>query len=443
MRKGDRGGSNLRRARTLAYGALGLWVLWGAGSVGAQRRPEATKPGKVRPGISVLITDSLGLLAGKRVGLVTNQTGVDEKGRPTIDLLASDPRVLARQVRLVRLFSPEHGIRGTEDRPDLADGTDAGTGLPIVSLYRKTTVGPPDDALRDIDVLVVDLQDIGTRTWTYVGVMLYSMQAAARRQIPIIVCDRPNPITGMHTEGVLLDSALARTAVDTTGRRSNGFALWPMPLRHGLTMGELALFYRAALALPVTLHVMPVEHWRRRMWFDETGLPWVQPSPNLPTLTSALLYPAIVPFEATNLSVGRGTDTPFQRVAAPWLDADAVAKRCNDLELGGVRFHAERVTPTAPTDFKFGGQSLASVRVEVVDRDRLQPSRVGAALLWAIGQRHAAELTFDAARLDERLGAAATRTALLGGSDPDGVMDAAMGGALAFARRTRALLLYR
>jgi uncharacterized protein YbbC (DUF1343 family) len=445
MGKGIGIGGNLWSAAWRAYGASVIVVaaLLSASALHGQRREPTPKPGKVKPGITVLLEDSLSLLAGKRVGLITNQTGVDERGRTTIDLLATDERVTGRGARLVRLLSPEHGIRGTEDRIDLADSRDEKTGVPIVSLYRKTTEGPSSSALDSVDVLVLDLQDIGTRTWTYVGVMVYTLQAAASRQLPVIICDRPNPLTGQHVEGVLLDSALATTVLDTTGARSNGFALWPMPLRHGLTMGELARFYREALALPVALHVMPVANWRRRMWFDETGLPWVQPSPNLPTLASALLYPAIVPFEATNVSVGRGTALPFQQIAAPWLDADSVAALCNGLELTGVKFSAEQVTPRGPTDGKYDGQSLRAVRVEVLDRDRVQPSRVGAALLWAIGRRHPAEFTFDAKRLDERFGSSRARAALLAGDDPDAVMDGVLGDALAFPRRARSALLYR
>jgi uncharacterized protein YbbC (DUF1343 family) len=195
--------------------------------------------------------------------------------------------------------------------------------------------------------------------------------------------------------------------------------------------------------LPVTLHVMPVANYRRRMWFDETGLPWVQPSPNLPTPASALLYPAIVPFEGTNVSVGRGTEAPFQQIGAPWLDADSVAALCNGLELAGVRFHAERFTPRGPTDFKYDRQPLPAVRVEVIDRERAQPSRVGAALLWALGRRHPAEFTFDAKRIDERLGSTRVRQALLAGNDPDDVMDSVLGDALAFPRRVRSAMLYR
>jgi len=187
---------------------------------------------RVRPGITVLLDDSIKLVAGKRVALVTNQTGVDEQGRRSVDLLFSDPRAQRSGVRLVKLFAPEHGARGVDDREHLGDDRDEKTGIPIYSLYQSTTVGPPDSLLQDVDMLLVDLQDIGTRTWTYVGVMLYTMQAGERRGIPVVVLDRPNPLSAAVSEGALLDSAIANPAPPGSGTRTNGFALYPMPLRH-------------------------------------------------------------------------------------------------------------------------------------------------------------------------------------------------------------------
>ena len=220
-------------------------------------------------------------------------------------------------MKLVRLFSPEHGVKGTADKPNLPDETDAKTGLVVHSLYQRGTIAPPDSLLRDVDVLVVDLQDIGTRTWTYVGVMLYAMHAGARNGVPVLVLDRPNPLTGSRTEGAILDSALANPYEPTPERPGNGFALYPMPLRHGLTMGELARLFQAQLKLGTRLTVVPMRNWRREMWFNDTKLEWIRPSPNLPTLNSALLYPALVPFEASNVSVGRGTLEPFSVSARP------------------------------------------------------------------------------------------------------------------------------
>ena len=410
---------------------------------GPGRRRPLQVDSRVRPGITVLLDDSIKLVAGKRVALVTNQTGVDERGNRSIDLLYSDGRAQRAGVRLVKLFSPEHGIQGTADQTNLADGSDTKTGLPIYSLYQRTTIAPPDSLLGDVDVLVVDLQDIGTRTWTYVGVMLYSMQAGARRGIPVLVLDRPNPLSGIVTEGPVLDSALANPSYPVPGASTNGFALYPMPLRHGLTMGELARLFQAQLKLDTRLTVIPVKNLRRAMWFDDTGLPWVKPSPNMPNLSSALLYPALVPFESSNVSVGRGTSDPFQRFGAPWLKADSVAHLLQDLSLTGVQFKAEHFTPSAPSDGKYAGQRIPGVRIEIVDRERVQPSRVGAAVLWALGRVHADSLRITAGGFDLRMGSAAAREALLGGADPDGVMDRMLPAVLDFERDSRKYTLYR
>lgn len=398
---------------------------------------------KVRPGISVLLDDSIKLIAGKRVALITNQTGVDEKGRRSIDLLASDPRAARAGVKLVRLFSPEHGVQGTADKPNLADEKDLKTGLTVYSLYQRTSIAPPDSLLTDVDVLVVDLQDIGTRTWTYVGIMLYAMRAGDRHNLPVLVLDRPNPLSGTRTEGAILDSALANAEESTPSKPSNGFALYPMPLRHGLTMGELARFFQQQLKLNTRLTVVPMRNWRRQMWFDETSLPWVRPSPNLPNLTSALLYPALVPFEASNVSVGRGTDEPFQRFGAPWLRADSVAHLLEDLSLPGVRFRAERFTPVKPGDDKFGGQQIPGVRLEVTDRDLVQPARIGTAILWALARVHRADLKLTDKAFDQRLGSSRVREGILGGADPDAVMDRQLPAVVAFERDARRIHLYR
>jgi uncharacterized protein YbbC (DUF1343 family) len=346
-------------------------------------------------------------------------------------------------VRLVRLFAPEHGMQGTADRPNLADDRDAKTGLTVHSLYQRTTIAPPDSLLTDVDVLVVDLQDIGTRTWTYVGVMLYAMRAGERRNIPVVVLDRPNPLTGSRTEGAVLDSALANPNESTPLRAANGFALWPMPLRHGLTMGELARLFQSQLALKTRLTVVPMRNWRRQMWFDETGLPWIKPSPNLPNLTSALLYPALVPFEGSNVSVGRGTAEPFQRFGASWLRADTVARLLEDLSLTGVRFHAEKFTPTQPGDGKYAGRSIPGIRIEVIDRDLVQPARIGAAILWALNRMHRDSLRITPKSFDERLGATRVREAILAGGDPDAVLDRQLPLVVTFSREARRVYLYR
>jgi uncharacterized protein YbbC (DUF1343 family) len=396
---------------------------------------------RVKPGISILLGDSLELVRGKRIALLTNQTGVDEKGHSDIDVLR-DSRAKKANVQLVKLFSPEHGIRGTEDRENIANSIDSKSGLPIISLYGSQTVAPPDTSLANVDALVFDLQDIGTRTWTYVGAMVYSMRAAARANKMIIVADRPNPITGFYVEGPVLDASLANADDPTPSRPGQAYALYPMPLRHGMTMGEMALFFNDVLNIHANLKVIPMRNWRRDLWFDRTDLPWVKPSPNMPSLESAMLYPALVAFEGTNLSVGRGTPDAFQRIGAPWLNADATIRMLKDRGLHGVRFTREDFTPENPSDGKYPGQRIQGIRISVSSRNAMQPSRVGAALLWAINKTSGTALKIDNRAFDLRLGSAHVREELLRGDDPDEVIDREYKAAFAFREQTRRFLLY-
>ena len=429
--------------RTARKIGAALALLWWTAAAAAAQRPAPRKPEKIRPGISVLLEERLGLIQGRRVALVTNQTGVDEHGDSDIDRLRSDSRAKKARVQLVALFSPEHGIRGTEDRQFVESGVDARSGLVVHSLYQSQTIPPPDSLLRGVQTLIVDLQDIGTRTWTYTGLMLYSLRAAARNRIPVLVLDRPNPVTGSHAEGPLLDSVIANANDPASGAPGKAYALYPTPLRHGMTMGELALLFNARLTLGADLTVVPVRGWHRTQWFDETGLPWVRPSPNMPSLASALLYPGLVAFESSNLSVGRGTDIAFQRVGAPWLKAKEVVELLADRLMPGVKFEAEHFTPQSPTDGKYGGQSVPGVRIIVTDRERASPSRIGAALVWAILRTSPDSLRIRNAGFDDRFGAARIREALLRGEDPDSVLDREIPATIAFREAIRPFLLYR
>jgi uncharacterized protein YbbC (DUF1343 family) len=397
---------------------------------------------KVRPGITILISDSLQLIRGKRIGLLTNQTGINEKGVSDIDLLR-EKKARDAAVNLVQLFSPEHGLRGTEDRTNIASGIDAKSGLPVFSLYGQQTTAPPDSLLNKLDALVFDLQDIGTRTWTYVGAMVYSMRASARLHKPFIVLDRPNPITGYIIEGPVLDSSLANANDPTPGRPGLAYALWPVPLRHGMTMGELALYFNDVLKIHADLHVVPAVGWRRDVWYDLTGLPWVKPSPNMPDIHSALLYPGLVAFEATNLSVGRGTPEAFQRIGAPWLNAAATVAMLRDREIPGVRFFNESFTPVNASDGKYSGQTIPGIKIVVINRSALQAARVGAALLWAIHKTAGTRLTIENRAFDLRFGSPAVREALLRGDDPDVLIDREYKSAYAFREATRQYLIYR
>jgi uncharacterized protein YbbC (DUF1343 family) len=404
--------------------------------------PPRAQDREVRPGITVLLEDSVHVIRGKRIALLTNQTGIDERGRSDIDLLR-DERARAASVTLVKLFSPEHGIRGTEDRTNIASGIDERSGLTIHSLYTNTTIAPPDSTLRDIDAIVFDLQDIGTRTWTYVGNLVYSLRAAKRNGIELIVLDRPNPLGGARRDGPMLDTALANPEDPAPGRPGRAYALYPFPLRHGVTMGEMARFYNQSLGIGAALRVIPVGGWRRDLWFDDTGLPWVKPSPNMPSLTSALIYPALVPFEGSNLSVGRGTPDAFQRFGAPWLRAREVAELLNARGIAGIRFEAEQFTPQDPGDRKYGGQRIPGVRIVVDDRNRVHTGRLGASILWAVLQANRDSLRVTPLTFDLRFGSTASREALFAGDDPDSVIDRHLPGVVAFDRAIRPHLLYR
>lgn len=398
----------------------------------------------VRAGITGLLKDSIHLIAGKRVGILTNQTGINEKGRSDIDLLGLDSRAKNAKVSLVAIFTPEHGLEGTEDRQNVPGGVHKATGVNVYSLYSTRSTAPPDSLLQRLDVVVFDLQDIGTRTWTYVNSMVYTMRAAAKNGKKLIVLDKPNPISGYIVEGPMLDTAVIAKFHPAGGpSTSDVVPLVAVPMRHGMTIGEMALMYKDALGINVDLSVIPARGWQRELWYDRTGLPWVKPSPNMPTLQSAMLYPGTVMFEATNLSVGRGTPTAFQIIGAPWLKSAAVVKMLTEREMRGVRFTAEEFTPVNPTDSKYSGKRIPGIRISVTNRSGLQAVRVGAALLWAINRTSPDSLRVNASSFDRLLGSPAIREALLRGEDPDKLMDREFQPVYEFRERTRKYLLYK
>ncbi|MEP7085943.1 MAG: DUF1343 domain-containing protein [Gemmatimonadota bacterium] len=400
--------------------------------------------GHAKPGITVLLTDSAALIDGKRLGLLTNQTGVDEKGVSDIDLLVR--RGTTKGVsgpHLVALFSPEHGIRGTEDRTNLSNGKDARTGIPIYSLYGATTLAPPDSVLKTIDVLLIDMQDVGARPWTFVATMVYAMRAAAANHIPVLVLDRPNPITGEHVEGPILDTAFAYAGSHSAERAATPTAIYPIPTRHGLTMGELARYYNDVLGLHADLKVIPVQGWRRGDWFDQTKLPWIKPSPNMPNLTSATLYPGVVWLEATNISVGRGTPEAFQHVGAPWLDAKKAVELLKTHPVAGVHFEEEVFTPMHPGDEKYDGKRVHGIHIIITDRDRLNTARLGAALLYAIIQTNGDSVRFQQKGFNQLYGTRGAREAFQAGADPDSLIDATLAPAVAFQLATKRYRLYK
>lgn len=320
---------------------------------------------EVVPGVEVLLADSVDLVRGRRAGLITNQTGIARSGESSVDLLHG-----SEAVELVALFSPEHGIRGEAEAGErVADEVDERTRLPVHSLYGDTR-RPTPSMLEGVEVLLFDIQDVGARYYTYVSTMGLAMEAAAERDIPFVVLDRPNPITGARVQGNVLDTAHA----SFVGR-------YPVAMRHGMTVGEIARLVRRRRIPDLELHVVPARGWRRSLWYDETGLPWVAPSPNMRELTTAIHYPGTCLFEGTNLSVGRGTDRPFEQIGAPGLDGAALARSLNRRGLEGVRFEAVTFTPADPGDGKFGGETVDGVRFVLTDRRVYDPTRAGVAAL--------------------------------------------------------------
>jgi uncharacterized protein YbbC (DUF1343 family)/CubicO group peptidase (beta-lactamase class C family) len=330
--------------------------------------PAAAETHPVLTGIDVLRRDRFKSLAGRRVGLITNQTGIARDGASTVRLLHEAPGVDLRA-----LFSPEHGLEGKLDVAEIADAKDSGTKLPVYSLFGKTRQ-PTAESLAGLDTLVFDIQDIGCRFYTYVSTMGLAMQAAAEHGLRFVVLDRPNPIDGIDVEGPMLDEG-----------RESFVAFHRLPVRHGMTVGELARLFREELTLKLDLQVIRMEGWRRGDYFHATGLPWVNPSPNMRSLDEALLYPGVGLLEFTNLSVGRGTPTPFELVGAPWLDGPRLAETLGKRRLRGVRF-----TPVAfvPEGSKFAGRVCGGVQIAITDRAAVRPVRTGLTIAQALAEQY-------------------------------------------------------
>jgi uncharacterized protein YbbC (DUF1343 family) len=353
-----------------------------------------TPDAQVLTGIDVLERDGFKQLAGMRVGLITNQTGRDRNGRSTVDVLSQ-----AKEVRLVCLFSPEHGFQGAMD-DKVSDTKDEKTGLPIYSLYGKN-YRPTPEQLKGLDALVFDVQDIGTRYYTNIAVMGEAMEEAAKAKIRFVVLDRPNPIDGVHIEGPMReDDELRRwthSCSTTDVTKANPDALrresyHPLPLRHGMTVGELALMFNEQRQMGCDLRVIKMENWRRQMWFDATGLVWINPSPNMRSLTQATVYSGIEMLKTTGMSVGRGTDSPFEVFGAPWLDGQRLAVYLNQRRLPGVRFVPIRFTPTAD---KFKGQDCGGVNIIVTDRTVFHPVFTGLQIAVALHKLYPDEWRLD------------------------------------------------
>jgi uncharacterized protein YbbC (DUF1343 family) len=377
----------------------------------------------VRPGIDVLFADSIDLVAHRRVGLLTNQTGVDRTGTGDLE------RLLEAGVQVSAIFSPEHGYRGILDRDDIGHGVDSATGIPIYSLYGRVR-SPTRDMLATIDVLLIDLQDIGARPYTYISTALGAMRAAQPAGVPVVILDRPNPIGGVAVQGPILDTAFASFV-----------GMLPVALRHGMTLGELALFGNLVLDIRADVTVVPVAGWTRDQWFDDTGLPWVRPSPNMPSLESATHYPGLVLFEGTALSVGRGTTVAFQVIGAPWLRPPEVIAALGTTP--GVEVADTTVMPTTPSDGKFDGVPLPSVRLRVLDRGLYDPTATAVALLVAIRSVHPDRLQIDPQRFDRLAGSDELREAVARGEAPTRIAAAWESQRPGFLRLRQRVLVYR
>lgn len=385
---------------------------------------QSTQP-VVLPGIDGFMSHIPTAVRGKRVALITNQSGIDRAGRSDIDLIAASP-----ELKLVALMAAEHGIRGTAAAgASVADEVDAKTGVPIYSLYGTEDQGPTPAMLANVDAIIYDLQEVGGRTWTYVSTMAVSMKAAAKKGIPFVVLDRPNPIGGEIVEGALLDTAF-RSFV----------GMYPIPARHGMTVGELATMFNTKFGIGARLIVVKAANWKRSQWFTDTGLPWVNPSPNLRSPAALNDYPGTVYFEGTNVTEGRGTDRPFEQVGAPWLDAPAVVRTMNAKKLPGIRFEAITM-PIEKSAEKYGGQRVPAIRFVITNRQTYRPVRTALVLIDEIRRQHPKQFAWRGT-FDRLTGSDKARKAIDAGTLP-ALLDEWEREAVGFAASRGQYLLYR
>ena len=384
---------NLRMARITGYNE----------SLMAERR-VVVRNGDVKTGIDVLEADNFRELHPDqahpiRVGLVTNQTAIDSRGQRTADVLAHAPGI-----QLVAIFSPEHGAAGNLDTTDIANSQDAITGVPVYSVYGNTDAKrrPTPAEIAGLDAIVYDIQDVGVRFYTYESTLGYFLEASAAAGKRIVVLDRPNPIGGEYVQGPVADPG-----------RDAFVSYWQTPVRHGMTVGELATMFNSEKAIGAKLTVVKMDGWMRGDWYDSTGRMWIDPSPNMRSLTQATLYPGIGMIEGTNISVGRGTDTPFELVGAPWVNASALAAYLNVRDVDGVRFVPIAFTPHASV---FSGERCEGINIVLTDRDALNAPELGIEIASALNHLYAGEYTLDA--LDSLMRDRASLEALIAGEDP-------------------------
>jgi uncharacterized protein YbbC (DUF1343 family)/CubicO group peptidase (beta-lactamase class C family) len=391
----------------------------------ADLEPEMTGFGasdgadRVRPGIEVLARTGFAPLKGKRIGVITNHTGIDASGRSTLQLLLKAPGV-----KVGAIFSPEHGLSGQLDEK-VASGKDPATGLHVYSLYGKVT-RPTAEMLRGLDALVYDIQDVGARFYTYITTMAYAMEAAAGAGLDFYVLDRPDPITAAMVQGPVLAPDL-----------KSYIGYFPLPVRYGMTVGELAQLFNKERAIGAKLHVVRMQGYRRGAWFDQTGLRWVNPSPNLRSLTQAILYPGVGMIESANVSVGRGTATPFEVIGAPWIDGDRLARYLSGRRLPGIGFEAVNYTPAARP---YAHQRCGGVRFKVTDRNALDVAALGVELAAALYRLYPGKFLID--KTVGMVGSRQVIQAIKNGDDPRAIERRWQPGLEAFGRLRAKYLLY-
>jgi uncharacterized protein YbbC (DUF1343 family) len=374
---------------------------------------------KVLTGIDVLEAENFSRLNGLRVGLITNHTGRNRAGKSTVEVFREAPGV-----RLERLFSPEHGLYGDVDRK-VTSFVDPNTGLTVHSLYGQTR-RPTPEMLEGLDALVFDIQDVGARFYTYISTMAYAIEEAAKAGIRFIVLDRPNPINGVQVEGPILES-----------NRLSFTGYFPLPVRHGMTVGELAMLFSGENQIGAKLEVVKLEGWQRSLWLDETDLPWVNPSPNIRNLRQATLYTAVGLLESTNLSVGRGTDTPFEIFGAPWINASRLARTLQNRKLPGVKFASAHFTPA---DDQYHDKRCHGVRVELTDRNRFRSVAAGLEMARAISRLYPRRFQLD--KLVGMTGSEAVEERIRRGDSVDKIVEAGRADLERFIQMRQKYLLY-
>jgi len=410
---------------------------------------EIIEKPKVKPGVEVFLEKYLDLVRGKKVGLITNPTGVDSHLQSSVELFSKNA-----EINLVSLYGPEHGLRGEAQAGQyIPFYMDKKYNLPVFSLYgqslkpspgmlknideymrsfdtEKTGKIPESLMVKDIDVLIFDIQDVGTRIYTYIATMAYAMQACAENSIDFIVLDRPNPINGIDLEGPILEYP----------DYSSFVGLYPIPVRHGMTVGELAnLFNDKFLERKSNLKVIPMEGWKREMWYDETSLAWVIPSPNIPTLTTATVYPGQVYLEGTNVSEGRGTTKPFELFGAPWIDGNELANKLNALDLRGIRF---REAWFSPTFSKYEGELCGGAQIHVLNRDEYRPLESALSIIKTIRDMYPDKFEFHKEYFDKIMGTSNVREALEKGVSIKEILESFKEGLTKFSDLRKPYFLY-